>query len=142
MKKILFSILMMLPVFFMGCKQEELVFEYENIHFETRANAILLEVVVPSSTSPTDEIYVVGDFCDNKISANNMLIKHEETNIKFGIYLFPEDFVGGKTLADGFRFFNMKQGYEVLRGSDLRTLDAKVGERYILTLSRWAGLEE
>ena len=141
MKKILFSILMMLPVFFMGCKQEELVFEYENIHFETRANAILLEVVVPSSTSPTDEIYVVGDFCDNKISANNMLVKHEETNIKFGIYLFPEDFVGGKTLADGFRFFNMKQGYEVLRGSDLRTLDAKVGERYILTLSRWAGLE-
>lgn len=141
MKKIFLAILMLLPMLFVGCKQEELVFEYENIHFETKANAILLELVVPSSTAPTDQIYVIGEFNDNKISPEFLMTKHEDTNIKFGIYLYPEDFVNGKTLADGFTFFNMKQGNELLKNNELHVLEnAQVGERYVISFGRWAGL--
>jgi len=123
-----------------GCKQEELVFDYEKLHFDTKANAILLEVVVPSSTSAGDELYVVGDFNDNKVSADFMLMKHDETNIKYGVYLYPEDFLNGKTLADGFRFYNSKQGYE--KANELHVIEnAQLGERYIISFGRWAGLE-
>ncbi len=132
---------MLLPMLFVGCKQEELVFEYENIHFETKANAILLELVVPSSTAPTDEIYVVGEFNDSKISPEFLMTKHDDTNIKFGIYLYPEDFVNGKTLADGFTFFNKKQGSELLKNNALHVIEnAQVGERYTISFGRWAGL--
>lgn len=141
MKKIFLAILMLLPMLFVGCKQEELVFEYENIHFETKANAILLELVVPSSTAPTDQIYVIGEFNDSKISPEFLMTKHDDTNIKFGIYLYPEDFVNGKTLADGFTFFNMKQGNELLKNNELHVLEnAQVGERYTISFGRWAGL--
>lgn len=54
--------MLLLPMLFVGCKQEEIVFEHEKPQFELKENAILLEVIVPAGTSAKDQIYMVGAF--------------------------------------------------------------------------------
>ncbi|MBO4362508.1 MAG: hypothetical protein J5823_06985, partial [Paludibacteraceae bacterium] len=54
--------LLLAAVMLVGCQPEELVFEHEKPQFETKANAILLEVIVPAGTSTKDQIYIVGAF--------------------------------------------------------------------------------
>lgn len=145
MKKIkLLSLFAILALMLPSCKQEEIEFDYENIHFETRADAILLEVVVPTSTTKTDELYVAGAFSggDEAAKSNSKfrLTPHPDSDAKWGVYLNPSDFVGGKTLADGFHFISKTQREERTLKNDtvVRYDNPKVGSRTILTIDRWA----
>ncbi|MBQ8101246.1 MAG: starch-binding protein [Paludibacteraceae bacterium] len=127
-----------------GCKQEEIVFDYERIHFETKADAMLLEVVVPTSTQATDEIYVAGAFTggDEAAMKNNKfrLTPHPETNAKWGVYLYPADFKDGYTPADGFHFISKLQREERTLKNDtvVRYDNPQPGTRTELTVMRWA----
>jgi len=123
-----------------ACKQSELVFDYENPQFETKSNAILLEVVVPVGTSASDKIYLIGAINggtpEEYENPDYQLQKASKTDHVFGIYLYPEDFASGKTLADGFRFVSSIQGEEV--GTDHVLASAQVGERYRVEIPNWS----
>ncbi|MBO7455566.1 MAG: hypothetical protein J6T76_04105 [Paludibacteraceae bacterium] len=131
-----------LTMLFTGCKPEELVFEHEKPQFDTKGNAILLEVIVPAGTSAKDQIYIVGEFngMDTLLYENPdfILTKAENNDAKFGIYLYPEDFVAGKSLADGFLFVSKQFGIEA--PAVAHTIEnAQLGERYTISVTRWGG---
>jgi hypothetical protein len=142
MKKIL--LLPLVALLAGGCeKAENIVFDHEQPLFELQSNAILLEVIMPQGTTADDAIYIVGEFNGGEEVAVEQvqwkLEKAAQSNHKWGIYLYPEFFEAGKTLADGFYFVSSSQGKEVmLDGQDaLHTLTAQIGERVDLTVVRW-----
>ena len=95
--------------------KEDIVFDHERQQFETRADRILLEFIAPFGTTADEEIYITGAFNgdDEAIGdAQYLLTKAPNSNVKWGIYLDPSTFVGGKSLADGFRFYSRNQGKE------------------------------
>ena len=99
-----------------GCKSDkDIVFDHERQQFETRADRILLEYIVPFGTTPKEEIYIIGDFNGGEEAIGNeayLLTKAEKSDAKWGVYLDPSTFIGGKTLADGFAFYSKTQGKE------------------------------
>ena len=99
-----------------GCKSDkDIVFDHERQQFETRADRILLEYIVPFGTTPKEEIYIIGDFNGGEEAIGNeayLLTKAEKSDAKWGVYLDPSTFIGGKTLADGFSFYSKTQGKE------------------------------
>ncbi len=126
-----------------GCSKEEIVFDSELPRFELRPGYELLEVIVPQGTLATDKIYIVGEFNGGMDAVGNpmwQLEKASDTDVKWGIYLDPKDFVNGKTLADGYTFYSEEQGEE-------RSLDNQpvkhtehpgVGNRCNVLVYRWA----
>lgn len=134
--------MLLLPMLFVGCKQEEIVFEHEKPQFELKENAILLEVIVPAGTSAKDQIYMVGAFNGqdtlNYVNADFCLQKAEKVDSKYGIYLYPEDFKEGKSLSDGFLFVSKLQGIE--NPATPHILDnCVVGQRYQISIAAWGG---
>ena len=128
-----------------SCKSEGIIYDHEQPQFETRTNAILIEFIAPTGTSVDDELFIFGAF--NGLDETNAtehlkwkLEKAQNSDKKWGIYLFPDDFVGGKTLADGFSFVSKKAGGERdINGQPVtHTLDASVGARYNVWADRWA----
>ena len=101
---------------FSSCKSnDDIVFDHERQQFETRADRILLEYIVPFGTTPKEEIYIIGDFNGGEEAIGNeayLLTKAEKSDAKWGVYLDPSTFIGGKTLADGFAFYSKTQGKE------------------------------
>lgn len=101
---------------FSSCKSnDDIVFDHERQQFETRADRILLEYIVPFGTTPKEEIYIIGDFNGGEEAIGNeayLLTKAEKSDAKWGVYLDPSTFIGGKTLADGFSFYSKTQGKE------------------------------
>jgi hypothetical protein len=101
---------------FSSCKSnDDIVFDHERQQFETRADRILLEYIVPFGTTPKEEIYIIGDFNGGEEAIGNeayLLTKAEKSDAKWGVYLDPSTFIGGKTLADGFTFYSKTQGKE------------------------------
>ena len=96
-------------------KTEPIDYAHEQQAFKTLSDKILLEVIMPQASASTDEIYIVGAFNGGEAAIGNAsyLMTHSETiTSKWGIYLDPAQFQGGKTLADGFTFYNVEQGYE------------------------------
>lgn len=95
---------------FSSCKSnDDIVFDHERQQFETRADRILLEYIVPFGTTPKEEIYIIGDFNGGEEAIGNeayLLTKAEKSDAKWGVYLDPSTFIGGKTLADGFSFYS------------------------------------
>lgn len=137
------SFLLLLPLLG-SCSKEEIVFDVELPRFELRPGYQLLEVIVPQRTMPTDRIYIVGDFnggVENAVGDPRWeLEKASDTDAKWGVYLNPDDFVDGKTLADGYTFYSVEQGEE-------RSLDNKPvvhrespapGSRSNVIVYRWA----
>ncbi|MBR1426575.1 MAG: hypothetical protein IJ581_03890 [Paludibacteraceae bacterium] len=127
-----------------GCKQD-LTFDHEQMQFEPIPNAILIELVAPVGTAVDDEIYIFGAF--NGLTESTavgeiawQMEKAANSDKKWGIYLFPADFVEGKTLADGFSFVSKKAGGERdIRGQVVtHTLDAATGNGYNIWGDRWA----
>lgn len=111
-------------------KSEDIVFDHERQQFETRADRILLEFIVPFGTTANEEIYIIGPFNGNTLTPDEegkyadpvlddtyKLTKAEKSDIKWGVYLDPAAFQNGKTLADGFRFYSMSQGNEAQLGA-------------------------
>lgn len=126
-----------------GCSEkEEIVFDIEKPQFPTRDNAILLEVIPPIGTKADDQIYIVGEFNGGEEAAvgNIQWLCEKATDVdKWGIYLLPSDFVGGKTLADGFYFVSQKDGAERTNKNEdaLHKLNVTTGTRTNVMLARW-----
>ena len=122
----LFLALLALTGVISSCKSnDDIVFDHERQQFETRADRILLEFIAPFGTSVEEEVYIIGPFNGNALTPDEegnyeeptldeayKLEKAEKSNAKWGIYLDPNSFVDGKTLADGFRFYSASQGQE------------------------------
>ena len=134
-----------MALLFASCQQEQIVFDHEQQQFATLENAILVELIAPIGTAVDEEIYIIGAFngMDEKTVIGNVawqLEKAELSDKKWGIYLFPGDFVNGKTLADGFSFVSKKSGLEyTIKGEPAtHTLTANVGHMYNIWADRWA----
>ncbi len=94
---------------------EEIVFDHERQQFETRPDQILLEFIAPFGTTADEQIYIMGAFNGDSAAIGReefLLTKAPASDVKFGIYLNPNSFVDGKTLADGYRFYSATQGME------------------------------
>ena len=119
MKKLnIFGLFLLLFTFFTGCKEESITLTSELPQFETREGLMLLEVIVPYGTGINDQIYIYGDFNGGEDAIGNPQWLLQRGNpqsgvpAKFGIYINPNDFVNGKTLADGYTFYNIQSGPE------------------------------
>ena len=145
MKKfnIISTFLLMLLPFLSGCSKDEIIFDSELPRFELRPGYQLLEVIVPQGTLPTDKIYITGAFNGGEEAIGDprwQLQKANDTDAKWGIYLNPADFVNGKTLADGYSFYNSQQGQErSLQNQEVSHTEAPaLGGRLNVMLYRWA----
>ena len=145
MKKLnIFSLLclLMLPIL-AGCSKDEIIFDSELPRFELRPGYQLLEVIVPQGTLATDKIYIIGEFNGGMDAVGDprwQLEKASDTDVKWGIYLNPADFVNGKTLADGYTFYSVEQGEErsLENTPVLHTESPALGERINVLVYRWA----
>lgn len=146
MKNKLLNILMILiPLMALtsSCKKEEIVFDHEKPQFELRDDAILLEVIMPQGTATDDILYISGDFNGgDEMAVGNaqwQLEKAAGSDVKWGIYLYPNTFINGKTLADGFHFVSEKQGVErdVFNKEVIHAANASLGTRTNIMVSRW-----
>lgn len=121
MKKInILGLLLMALTFFTGCKEESIVLTSELPQFELREGLMLLEVIVPYGTGQNDQIYIYGDFNGGEDAIGNpeWLLQRATglasgTPAKFGIYINPNSFQNGKTLADGYTFYSIQTGQEL-----------------------------
>ncbi len=126
-----------------GCTKEEIVFDHEKPQFEIRSDAILLEVILPTNSVDDDSYFIVGPFNGGaEVAVDNPTwqLQRAETGIrKWGIYLNPASFTGGKTLADGFTFVSKSQGEErtVFNEPAEHTLDVAVGSRTNVWVAQW-----
>ena len=134
--------LMLLPIL-AGCKKDEIIFDSELPRFELRPGYQLLEVIVPQGTMASDKIYIIGEFNGGMEAVGNpmwQLEKASDTDVKWGIYLNPSDFISGKTLKDGYTFYSVEQGEErsLENTPVMHTEVPKVGERLNVLVYRWA----
>ena len=94
---------------------EPLTFDHEQRAFDLRSNAILIEGIMPQASMADEEIYIIGAFNGGEAAVGNpeYRMTHSETvPSKWGVYVDPSRFQGGKTLADGFTFYSVQQGLE------------------------------
>jgi hypothetical protein len=144
MKRTIYLFLLPLLALLGSCnKMEDIVFDVEQPQFEIKANAILLEVIMPVGSAINDSYYIVGDFNGGTAAVGNpewQLEKAAASDSKWGIYLDPASFTAGKTLADGFYFVSDTQGDErsVKNEPMKHTLNARIGTRTNIFVDRWA----
>lgn len=142
MKKFLYLFFPLLFLF-VGCNEEKIVNESEPPLFPLREGYELLEVTVPDDTSPNDKIYIIGEFNGGEDAIGNpiwLLERARDYDNKFGIYLDPETFLNGKTLAEGYTFYNTRLGFERnLKGEPVtNTEHPEIGKRINLVVEAWA----
>ena len=136
-----------IPVLFLAAAscapREEIEFAHEAQAFDTRSDRILVEAILPQATAADDEVYIIGAFNGGEAAVGNpayRLTRSSAIPAKWGVYVDPSAFQGGKTLADGFTFYNVQQGIE--RGpknEDVsHTLTIGVGEWANVYADKWA----
>ncbi|MBQ6762969.1 MAG: starch-binding protein [Bacteroidales bacterium] len=123
--------------------KEEIEFAHEAQAFETRSDRILVEAILPQATAADDEVYIIGAFNGSEAAVGNSayrLTRSAAIPAKWGVYLDPSAFQGGKTLADGFTFFNVQQGIERSPKNEdvLHTLTIGPGEWANVYADKWA----
>ena len=138
---------LMLPVLaaasFSCSRLEPIEFVHEKQAFESREGKILIEAIMPTATTADEEIYIVGAFNGDTAKAylNPAYLMERSAVIpqKWGIYLDPSDFETGKTLADGFTFASVAQGWERTATGKPEThcLDIKAGEWANVYVDKW-----
>ena len=123
--------------------REEIQFAHEAQAFDTRSDRILVEAILPQATAADDEVYIIGAFNGGEAAVGNSayrLTRSVAIPAKWGVYVDPSAFQGGKTLADGFTFFNVQQGIE--RGPKNEDVSHKltigVGEWANVYADKWA----
>ena len=123
--------------------KEEIKFAHEEQAFDTRSDRILVEAILPQATAADDEVYIIGAFNGGEAAVGNSayrLTRSVAIPAKWGVYVDPSAFQGGKTLADGFTFFNVQQGIE--RGPKNEDVSHKltigVGEWANVYADKWA----
>ena len=145
MKKI-FKYLLTLPlaVLALSCGKQEIVFDHEKPGFDVQEGKILIEAIVPTTTTDSDEIYIAGPFAggDSLAVWGNEAYKLAHSTVisqKWGVYLDPASFKDGKTLEDGFWFISYKEGRERSgKGEEnVHTLSAQAGQSYNVYIASW-----
>ncbi len=145
MKKI-FKYLLALPLALLAlsCNKTEIVFDHEKPGFDIQDGKILIEAILPSTTTEDDDIYIAGPFAggDSLAVWGNSAYKLSHSTVisqKWGVYLDPAAFKDGKSLQDGFWFVSYKEGRERSgKGEEtVHTLSAKSGERYNVYVTSW-----
>ena len=123
--------------------KEEIKFAHEEQAFDTRSDRILVEAILPQATAADDEVYIIGAFNGGIDAVGNSayrLTRSVAIPAKWGVYVDPSAFQGGKTLADGFTFYNVQQGLE--RGPKNEDITHKltisVGEWANVYADKWA----
>ena len=117
--------------------KEEIEFAHEAQAFDTRSDRILVEAILPQATAADDEVYIIGAFNGGEAAVGNSayrLTRSAAIPAKWGVYVDPSAFQGGKTLADGFTFFNVQQGIE--RGPK----NEDVTHKLTIGLGEWANV--
>ena len=120
----------------------EIEFDHEQQAFETQGGRILIEAILPQATAQTDAVYIIGEFNGGDAAIGNdtyKLTRSETITAKWGVYLDPNAFQGGKTLADGFTFYNDPQGYERSSKNEpvTHTLSIGAGEWANVYADKW-----
>ncbi len=148
MKKIVYAITLLaslLGIMSSCSNTEDILFDHEQPAFPIQADKILLEAIMPSSTTAEEDVYIVGAFNgldDQSVigNADYKLMVADSIAGKRGIYLDPSKFVGGKTLADGYHFVSSTQRNEVTALGDtvVRSESPAVGTRTNMYVSKWA----
>ncbi len=139
-----FLLLALMPLLGACSQEDDIIFDHELPQFDTRDGYQLLEVIMPQATNANDKIYIVGDFNGGLEAAladpRWQLEKAPGNDIKWGIYLNPDDFVDGKTLADGYWFYSAEQREErSLQNEEVKHTEAPAaGSRINVTVNRWA----
>ena len=98
---------------------------------------IHISVMVPEDTAADDAIFISGPFTGgDNFSVGNPKWKLTRSGLNCSILLNPEDFIGGKSLADGFWFYSASRGAELDADGNAvrRTLKGDKGE-YVV--ARW-----
>lgn len=147
MKKInIAGLFFLMLAFLTGCKEDTFTLTSELPQFETREGQMLLEVIVPYGTGINDQVYIYGDFnggFEEAVGEAKWQLQRANTvpgvPAKFGIYLNPNDFVSGKSLADGYTFYNIQSGQEVnFEGEPVWHYDfPSLGERLNVFVDYW-----
>ena len=138
LKKYLWLLIVAFLPALISCGRQEIVFDYELEHFSLQEGKILLEVVVPTSTQPDDEIYVIGAFNGGMDAVGQdayRLTVHPNTNAKWGVYLDANT-----NLSGGFWFYSKSQREErLLKGDSIvHTVQPAAGIINLYTVERWA----
>ena len=121
--------------------QLEIEYAHEARAQPAKDGFILVEGIMPQATAVDEEIYIVGAFNGNEAAIGNAswLMTHSETiTSKWTIYLDPAKCTGG-TLADGFTFYSVQQGYERSSRNEpvLHTLTIGPGEWANVYADKW-----
>ena len=122
---------------FVSCQRQEIVFPIEEHQFAEKAGYILIEVIAPNETATgKDILYITGPFSGGKLLE---LTAAEYMDYKYGIYLDPATFVGGKSLADGYQFRSKLSGLEMSSRTDTvhHYENAETGGRLDISLVHW-----
>lgn len=104
---------------------------------------MLLEIIAPKSTLEDDILYIAGEFNGGiEAAAEDPIWQFEKSttvNGKWGLYLDPSSFIGGKTLADGYCIVSTMQGEERTSTNKevIRTDAPEVGGRLVFYISNW-----
>lgn len=92
-KNILWLLALLFPFVLGSCSEDDIVFDHEQPMFEIQEGKILLEVILPSTTTTDEEVYIAGDFNGGEDAAVGndtwKLVRTEKSTIKRGIYLDP-----------------------------------------------------
>jgi len=140
LKTLAAALLLTLVPLFVSCNKDE-------DEKESTGGTFTLKVSLPEDTTAGDAIYIVGEFNGGEDFAVgnpkwrlvwDAAAKAEDQPGPFPtatITLNPDEFVGGKTLADGFWFESGTRGKEVIDAP--RTLSAKSGKTYEFTVTAW-----
>ena len=122
---------------FQSCQRQEIVFPIEEHQFAEKAGYILIEVTAPNETATNkDTLFISGAFSDGKKIA---LMPAEYMDYKYGIYLDPNNFANGRTLADGYRFSSKLSGSEMASKTDtlIHYQTVSIGGRLDISLAHW-----
>lgn len=134
-----------------GCDKEvlhETVVEYideevyDDFGFYRRADMALVEVTLPEDSPSSDDVYLVGAFNGGEEAVGNSLYRltpSSRLSGRYGVYLDPDNYLDGKTPADGFWFVSGKEGREVsAEGADVTHTDAVgVAQRLEVMVAAW-----
>lgn len=141
--KPLFSILAVAALALVACNKDKKSGVEDGAVFPGDPDNILIEVTVPQNTASTDEVFLAGPVTGGQEDSPAFKLKRSsKSGNVLAAYLDPNDFIGGKTLADPFWFVSKALGVEVDANGNKVThtlADAAVGKCYNITLKAWKG---
>lgn len=108
MKKLSYLLLLALPLVGLSCSKD-------NKEKETaEEEAFTMTVTLPDDTAESDAVYIVGAFNGGEeFALGNPKWELKGSATQRSIEIIPGNFIGGKTLADGYQFQSPSRGVEV-----------------------------